>query len=717
VVRGAEPGRVIRSQVVLEEHDVAAGGQFAVVVRRFVAGDRYRSHLWLVPLEPRGRPRQLTSGSVRDTGPRISADGRAVAFKRLPVEGRPRAGTPGRAGPARGGQVIVLPLRGSAPGTAWALRTPPRRAVAELAWSPDGRHLALAMEQDPPRFIVGPEPKGDDEPVARRIRRIDWRYDETGHVDRRTQLYVSEVRKGARPNRLTDADWDVSGIAWSPDGTRIAFAADPRADADLRPRRSIWAVPASAPGDGSTALPVEVLALPGDVHSPAWSPDGRWLAAIGIAEPDAHDEVSPTLVVGPSDGSRPAEPLTPDLDRPIGVWVDTDLHGWIAAQRSAPCWADERTIVAIVSDRGRAAPWRFEVDARTARASATPESLIDGDMAAHSLAVATRQARATGARSASATGPVVTVLACVGSGPLELVTVALDGGRGPDGGRRADRWVRVRTRAGGRWADRIAWPVMQSLMAPGPGGPIEVWIASPHDAPDGPMPAIVDIHGGPLGAWAPAPSIEVVLLCGRGYRVILPNIRGSATYGRDWIRPQLGDWGGVDADDVHAALDHAIAVGLADPARLGALGLSYGGFMVNWLIGTSARFGAAVSENGVTNQVSAWANSDTGVEYNRSSRLGAPLDRAGMERLWRQSPLSHVAAMRTPLLLLQAEADRRCPPADNEQLFTALRVLGRTVEYVLYPEESHVYQASGRPDRRIDRMTRMLDWFDRYLRA
>ena len=157
--------------------------------------------------------------------------------------------------------------------------------------------------------------------------------------------------------------------------------------------------------------------------------------------------------------------------------------------------------------------------------------------------------------------------------------------------------------------------------------------------------------------------------------------------------------------------------GSADPDRLGVIGLSYGGFMVNWLIGTSSRFRAAVSENGVTNQISAWANSDTAVEYNRMSLLGTPLDTEGVARLWRQSPLANVAEIRTPLLMLQGEADMRCPPADNEQLFVALRVLGRTVEYVLYPEESHVYMAAGRPDRRIDRMTRMLDWFDRFLRA
>ena len=160
-----------------------------------------------------------------------------------------------------------------------------------------------------------------------------------------------------------------------------------------------------------------------------------------------------------------------------------------------------------------------------------------------------------------------------------------------------------------------------------------------------------------------------------------------------------------------------MALGLADPDRLGVIGLSYGGFMVNWLVGTTDRFRAAVSENGVTNQVSEWANSDFGPEFARAGRLGNTLSQEGVDALWRQSPLRNVASIHTPLLLLQAEADLRCPPYDAEQLFIALKHLGRTVEYVLYPEESHVFSSSGRPDRRIDRMTRMLDWFDRYLGA
>jgi dipeptidyl aminopeptidase/acylaminoacyl peptidase len=277
--------------------------------------------------------------------------------------------------------------------------------------------------------------------------------------------------------------------------------------------------------------------------------------------------------------------------------------------------------------------------------------------------------------------------------------------------------LRTHTTFGTAWQRRYVQPGMRRVEAPGTGGPIETWIASPPAAGDAPLPTIVDVHGGPLGAWAPTPAVEVLLLTSRGYRVVLPNIRGSATYGRDWVSPQLGDWGGVDAADVHAALDHVVELGLADPGRLGVLGLSYGGFMVHWLIGTSDRFRAAVSENGVANQVSAWANSDSGVEYDRTSRLGDVLSREGVEKLWAQSPLQNVADMRTPLLMLQAEADRRCPPGDNEQLFVALRVLRREVEYVLYPEEFHTYQATGRPDRRVDRMTRMLDWFDRFLKA
>jgi dipeptidyl aminopeptidase/acylaminoacyl peptidase len=359
--------------------------------------------------------------------------------------------------------------------------------------------------------------------------------------------------------------------------------------------------------------------------------------------------------------------------------------------RTGPVWADATTIVAVVSDRGRSRPVRFRVDGSTG-ALRDHAPIVDGDLVTHSIAVG---------------GDTLAYLAPDGWRGMELSTTPIGSDDAP---------VR-RTTIGSAWQSRYAPVAMRLVQAPGPGGDIDVWMATRVGAEDERLPTIVDVHGGPLGAWAPSPHVEVILLASAGYRVVLPNIRGGATYGRDWIRPQLGDWGGVDAADVHAALDHVLAIGLADPDRLGVMGLSYGGFMVNWLVGTTDRFHAAVSENGVANQVAAWANSDSGPEYDRAALMGDPFTQDGVDKLWRQSPLRNVANVRTPLLMLQGEADLRCPHYDNEQFFIALRHLRREVEYVLYPDEYHVFGSSGRPDRRIDRNERILAWFDRHLRG
>ncbi|MEA2608464.1 MAG: hypothetical protein QOJ75_707 [Chloroflexota bacterium] len=688
----------IRRQVVVEELDLSRDGRLAVVARRSIRGDRYVTHLHAIPLANRAvaKPRQLTSGIVRDAQPRLSPDGRTVAF----IRGDP---TDDDAVASivlldlRSGHERVLPGRGHG-------------SVGEISWSPDGRRLAFTAQVDPPRFLVGPAPpvgarpgrrksagSGSSRPSARarHITRADWRWDGSGHLDRWSHLFVQEARVGARPHQVTSGDWGVGDICWAPDGRTVAFAADLAPDADVRPRPTIWAVGVDAEPETAEAQPRRVMTPAGLANHPAYSPDGRWLAAVGVLEADPIDDVSPGILLGPADGSAPPWALAAELDRPIGNWADTDLNGWMVNGRPGPFWLDDATIVATVTDRGRSHPVRFHLDPSTGaavapRANSGPWS----DATSHALAV-------------SATGTIA-VLGTLGTRAMELMT--LDGDPGHP------RWT-TRSTLGSGWQRRNPQPDMRRFDAPGAGGPIETWVASPAGAGDDPLPTIVDVHGGPLGAWAPAPHVEVALLVARGYRVILPNIRGSASYGRAWIRPQLGDWGGVDAADVHAALDHVIAVGLADPDRLGILGLSYGGFMVNWLVGTSDRFLAAVSENGVTNQVASWANSDSGPEYDRAALMGDPLSPEGVERLWRQSPLRHVANIRTPLLMLQAESDLRCPPQGNEQLFVALRHLGRIVEYVLYPEESHVYASSGRPDRRIDRMTRMLDWFDRFLRV
>ena len=260
---------------------------------------------------------------------------------------------------------------------------------------------------------------------------------------------------------------------------------------------------------------------------------------------------------------------------------------------------------------------------------------------------------------------------------------------------------------------------MRSVEVPGPGGPIETWIASPADAPNAALPTIVDVHGGPLGAWAPAPSIEVVLLCARGYRVVLPEhprlgdvrptpgSRRSSATGAAWTPPtSMPRW------------TTRSRLGLADPVAPRRPRP-----VVRRLHGQLARRDLRALPGGGQRERRDEPGLGVGQLATRAStttgrRCSAPRwISTGWSACGARARCANVADIRTPLLLLQAEADRRCPPADNEQLFVALRVLGREVEYVLYPEEYHVYQASGRPDRRIDRMTRMLDWFDRYLRA
>jgi len=670
---------IIRRQVVLEELDLAPDATRAVVVRRHVEGIDYRRALWLVPLAG-GRPRPLTGGLSRDSHPRFSPDGRRIAFLSRRASGDAPDDAVDEPDRARiNKQIWIIPVDGGEP---WPL-TRTRHGIEGFAWSPQGDRIAFWGPTDPSPILVGERSDGR-EPTTRRITAGGWRWDEEGLRDHRTHLAVVAVRRGARPLRLTEGDFDVVAPAWDPDGQSLVFCAARHELADLHPRPSVFRV---GSGQRHREL-VEIARLGGLVESATPSPDGRWLALLGVDVDDAPDDAAPTLFVTPSDGTAAPMPLAADLDLPVGAWIDTDLNGWATSARIGPFWdvdGDGRpSLVALASRRGRCLPWRFPLPAGHGR----PQPLVEAEAACWALSVA------EGA---------VAVLGTLGGRAMELMTVEDDA-------------FRTVTSLGSRWQRAYSQPLVEDRWVAGAGGPIEVWLASPPGAGGAPLPLVVDVHGGPLGAWAPAPSLEVQMLVSAGYRVALPNIRGSAGYGAAWIHAHMGHWGEVDAEDVLSVVDDLVAEGLADPQRLGLLGLSYGGFLVNWLIGAAPdRFAAAVSEAGVANQVAAWALSDSGPDYNRRSRLGDPLTPEGVELLWRQSPLRNVRLIRTPLLMLQGQSDLRCPPADNEQLFVALRSLGRTVEYVLYPESYHVFAITGRPDRRIDRNRRMLDWFRRYL--
>ena len=655
----ATPRALVRRQVALESFRLSPGGETVIYALRRVVGEDYESHLFSRPYRG-GRPIQLTRGHVRDGSPQIAPDGRRLAFLRTQV------GDDGAVA-----QVWILPLDGGEP---WQLTTL-EHGVAGLRWSPDGRRLAIVAQAGDHRFVVGTERKGRT-PTARRFTRTDFRDDESGHVVRRVHLWVTDVRAGARPRQLTRGDYDVASPAWAPDGARIAFVADRGEDVNLRPRTQIWSVPAR--GGRIT----EVASLAGDAEVPAFSPDGRRLAFVGTDVDDPPNEVQPGLWVMDLPRGTPRE-LTAALDRPVGDWAWSDLV--MAEDVIGPIWLDDASLLVLVGSRGRNLPYRVDLDGG-AEPLVDPATRVDG--------AGLEQDARTGriAMSAGLDGRSAEVYA-IERGTLRQIT-----------------------REGSRWQRAFGRVEIEELELPGPAGPIHAWLASPPRAGRRRLPLATVFHGGPTGSWAGIGTMDALMLCNAGYRVLLPNVRGSATFGADWVRPLGGSWGGPDAADAMASVDAIVKRGLADPSRLYAMGLSYGGYLTQWLVGTTDRFAAAVAENGVANQVSTWANSYFGLHYNRRHGLGDPLTDEGMLRLWHSSPLRNASRITTPLLILQAEEDRICPPADNEQLFTALKVLEREVEYVLYPDEHHELKNYGRPDRRIDRMERILAWFNGHAR-
>jgi dipeptidyl aminopeptidase/acylaminoacyl peptidase len=601
-----------------------------------------------------GEARQLTSGRVRDSSPSYSPDGRQLCFIRTP-EG------------ADEGQLWVVSATGGKPKRLQSLA----HGASSVSWSPDGKWLAVVApsEADQP-FVVGPQPKGKA-PTARRITSVDWR-DDDGHIDRRSHLFLLRPRPGSKPRQLTSGDWDVSSPSWSPDGRSIAFATDRRADRDFDPRSSIWVV------DVDGGEPRQVAEPPGDADWPTYSPDGRTIAFLGRDRPDVAEyyPFQPWTVSADGGDARQVAAIDDGL---IGNWAWSDLD--LVDGSVGPLWLDNDTLVCLVASRARCVPYTVTLGGAVNR-------LADPDRVQSSgMAVA---------------GGRVVVSAAVDGRACELYVAE-------------DDTLRRLTKDGSSWQRGYRLPVLEELTVPGPGGEINAWLASPPDAGDEARPLVVHIHGGPTGSYGPGSGFDELLWTSAGYRVVMHNFRGSAGFGYEWADALAGHWGDVDAADTHAVIDSLVERGLVDAGRIALYGLSYGGFLTQWLIGTSDRFAAAVAENGVANQISTFANCYFGSHWNRRMGLPEPTSGEGAAKLWSTSPLSNVERIHTPLLILQAESDLVCPPVDNEQLFVALRALGRPVEYVLYPEEQHEFKSYGRPDRRIDRLERIREWFGRYL--
>jgi dipeptidyl aminopeptidase/acylaminoacyl peptidase len=243
---------------------------------------------------------------------------------------------------------------------------------------------------------------------------------------------------------------------------------------------------------------------------------------------------------------------------------------------------------------------------------------------------------------------------------------------------------------------------------------IEAWLLKPPGFdPAKRYPVVLDVHGGPHGAYGYLFNANQQCLATNGFLVVISNPRGSGTYGRHFTQQVVRDWGGEDYLDLMAVLDHVLERPYADSERTGIYGYSYGGYMTAWTISQTQRFKAAVCGAPVFDMESMFGTSDIGYGFNNDEAGGDPHE----QREWyeRHSPSTYAHQTRTPTLIVHGEADDRCPIGQGEQMFVALSRAGCEVEFVRYPGGSHLFLRGGPGEHRADYYTRVLAWFKSHL--
>jgi dipeptidyl aminopeptidase/acylaminoacyl peptidase len=523
--------------------------------------------------------------------------------------------------------------------------------VSELDWSPDGTRLAVTAP-------VLPDGHEASAPVV--VDRLVSKADGSGRLGPLTvHLHVVQVEDGT-VRALTSGDLVVRDVAWSPLGDRIALVTASHEGRDLDAVTHVFTV-------GTDGGPlVQVTHWAGTAAAPAWTGDGSALVLAGSAEPLACGHVRLWRVSAA--GGVPVL-LAPDLDR-------NTMVGGPGYPGARPRVTPDGRVRACVRERG--AVHLVE----TALEPGPVRTLVGGPVVV-----------------SGASGDAVLLADACSTADVQV----LEGGG-----------LRRVTRTNAAFFDEVevAEPRERVFRAPD-GLEVHGWVTGARGA--GPQPLLLDVHGGPHNAFGPAfdpVHAYAQLLVAQGWAVLTLNPRGSDGYGEAFWRGAHGAWGLADEDDVLSAVDALVDDRTADERRLAVTGYSYGGYLACWLTGRTDRFAAAVPGGVVTDLVSFSGTADVAGLFDVAELGVRAVD--DPERLRAMSPLTHVAAVRTPTLVLHGAADDRCPVGQAEQWFTALRTLGREVELVLYPEASHLFVLQGRPSHRADYCSRVVDWVVRH---
>jgi len=629
-----------------------AGDRVAYAVRRMdLEADRYRAALFVSAVDGSGAAR-WTDGTADDATPRWSPDGQRLAFvsdRGVVPLGRKRAPK----------NVFIVDGTGDEP-----------RQIAtfaddcgDLTWLPDGSGVIVTLKD------AGTGQPDDAPKVYDRIR---YKSDDAGLLDlRRKHLWLVPLH--GEPRKLTDGDWDDTQPSVSPDGTQVAFTSNRSADRDRNTVSDIWTMPLAG---GS---PTRITTEHGQYTNASWSPDGAAITCLGTSDAVGAGARNTRVWRFPRGGGAGID-LLGDWDRTTGSRVMSDIRGETAAL--PPAWTRDGRVLFIGSDQGTANLYSVRADGGDVRAET---------LGAHQLVAATvdREARCFAGVIATATSPGEVVTGQPGDGLKAITTL--------NGALLSGRYIAEPERVEFAGAD---------------GWTIEGWLLKPRDFdPAKRWPLVLEIHGGPHGAYGHAFFHEFQVLAGRGYAVLYLNPRGSHAYGDAFVRACVGDWGGKDYLDLMAGVDHVLGLGWVDRDRLYVTGGSYGGFMTNWIVGQTDRFKAAVAQRSISNNISAFGTSDIGWHF-WQFEMGDATPWRDEHKLVERSPLTYVEKVTTPLLILHAEKDYRCPIEQAEQFFVALKVLGKEAVFVRYQDDTHELTRGGKPRNRIDHARRIADWFD-----
>jgi dipeptidyl aminopeptidase/acylaminoacyl peptidase len=615
--------------------------------------DADETDLWLVPWQG-GTPRRLTFTTGNEHSPRWSPDGRQLAFL---SDREPAAATTGAAAED---QIWVLDLAG---GEA-AQRSRVAGGISDYAWSPDGRRWAAAVTH--PTAISAPA-AAPASPAPIVIDRLEFKRDGDGWLgEARTQIALIEAAAGA-VTLLTRGPGDAVQPVFSPDGRSIAFLTKAGPDPDAHDDWNLQLIDAR-PG----ATPRTLTRHPGvdgdpwlDWASgpPRFSPDGRRIALIRGGDPaDFWFGLLGVAMVG-SDGS--AERLVlPDLDR----------------NSLDPRWAPD----------GRGLWFRLEDD-RTMQ-------LARVDLASGAVRRVTPPTHVITQFDVGADDRAVVVATAVDQ-PTELAAVTP----------RGLRWL---TAHNATWLAEVDLQPAQRIEAPvadSPAGVHALLIEPRGPRPASGWPTLLRLHGGPVAQHQDEFDFGWQLFAAGGYAVVAPNPRGSTGRGYQFQKALFARWGDVDVKDVLAMTDSVVARGIADPARLGVGGFSYGAMLTNYVIASTPRFRVATSGAGMANILAAYGTDQYARGY--ETEIGLPWQNT---ELWLRLSYPFLQAQRitTPTLFFGGSDDFNVPLLGSEQMYQALRRLGVATQLVIYPGEDHSFD---RPSFRVDRLERYLDWYGRHL--